>query len=420
MEEQLREASADSTEAITLHMAQYDDDNKAPGRIGGPIHPELTHQLFVNERIIGYKNPHIKMFFSPASLVPYYTFNHEGLAQMTVTTTTPERKGARRFLATIFSKRAKEDTMDVDLSDALRTDPKEAVEPSLTDKAESMEAWTAAVASDKTYTPPGKLVTRFKVQGRSFELYHARFADDRAAKLVRRLDILVKMFIDGGNPIDAVEYWNLLFLFERRPTGPVLAAYSCLWEDYCHPSTRALKLCQLLVLPPYRRMGLATRMVVSCRQVGSHLKLPVGLYTFNEPAESLQAVRLLADVIILLETETISRLDDVRALYLKERVDSLAWKLKIEPFELSRVLICCWAYLDTDKNRKEWNLAVRKLLYAENFEDLSLLEKSDRVKYIEKLEAVYAPMFKRVADSIGSVETVLMQTENCLGRDDVL
>ncbi len=403
-------ASVDSNEATRIRFVNDAKSLRStPFNDTNSVHPDLTHQLFDDEKIFGYKNPQLLFYFTPATLTPYYEFSHDGLEAMSLPTQTAEARGAKRFLQTIFFKRPKtEEPKDVDVSDVLRTQPRDAVGPALHSAANDMASFVKAVEADRTAEMPGTEVATFEVGGRLFSVRRATFDDPAAATLVSRLDILIKMFVDGGSPILPHPNWHLLFVFERASTGPALAGYTCLYEDYLHPRSAALKLCQILVLPHYRGLGVCTQLLSAARKETSVTGCgEFGLFTFNEPSEQLQTVRMTIDAALLEAHLGPSPAPTLAELSTEDVAGPVAKALRVEPFAVRRAALVLRLKASFTPTAA-WTTDLRRCMMAENHDDLAAVDDREaRLGYIGQLAEAYTAMMGRAAAAVDRVAATL-------------
>ena len=62
----------------------------------------------------------------------------------------------------------------------------------------------------KDFKPPGKLLESYTSKGRNFEIWDGELSDPAVRLLIRRIQILVSFFIEGGTPLELDDQdWTL-------------------------------------------------------------------------------------------------------------------------------------------------------------------------------------------------------------------
>lgn len=70
----------------------------------------------------------------------------------------------------------------------------------------------------KDFTPPGKQVLDYEVDGRKYEIWAASLADPKVRLLLDRAQVLVSLFIEAGTPLATddpewtLERWTVFFV----------------------------------------------------------------------------------------------------------------------------------------------------------------------------------------------------------------
>ena len=84
------------------------------------------------------------------------------------------------------------------------------------------------------WTPPGELIDSYTRNGKRFEIWCASLADAKAKELLRRSQILIPLFIEGGtcqnldNEPWTMERWKLFLLYQKDeiPSSPAASPYT--------------------------------------------------------------------------------------------------------------------------------------------------------------------------------------------------
>lgn len=70
----------------------------------------------------------------------------------------------------------------------------------------------------KNFTPPGKLVLPYEVDGRQYEIWAGSLADPAVRRILDRAQVLVSLFIEAGTPLETddpdwvLERWTVYFV----------------------------------------------------------------------------------------------------------------------------------------------------------------------------------------------------------------
>lgn len=73
-------------------------------------------------------------------------------------------------------------------------------------------------SSAKDFKPPGELIESYTSRGRNFEIWQGELTDPAVKELIRRIQIVISFFIEGGTPLelDDEEWtqarWRVFFL----------------------------------------------------------------------------------------------------------------------------------------------------------------------------------------------------------------
>lgn len=73
-------------------------------------------------------------------------------------------------------------------------------------------------SSAKDFRPPGELIESYTSRGRNFEIWRGELTDPAVKELIRRIQIVISFFIEGGTPLelDDEEWtqarWRVFFL----------------------------------------------------------------------------------------------------------------------------------------------------------------------------------------------------------------
>jgi len=123
------------------------------------------------------------------------------------------------------------------LGETSATDLKSVLEPYLPKTAFEKSAVFETAIADASYadwTPPGELCKTIEVGGQIYEVWKGNLADSAVQQMVKRLQILIPLFIEGGTLIElkdpewTLERWTIFFLYQKKTANvdPQVSPYT--------------------------------------------------------------------------------------------------------------------------------------------------------------------------------------------------
>ncbi|KFY50256.1 hypothetical protein V496_09451 [Pseudogymnoascus sp. VKM F-4515 (FW-2607)] len=173
-----------------LHISLVRPENGASKTIS-TFHPKFTYSIFGDEEsIFGYQGLKIHLRYNASDMRPGVLITYN-----------------KRFKA---------------VGDVEPTDLKGLLEDFLPDNAFQKAAAFDATINDpnlKNFTPPGKLLQSYEEADATYEIWYGNSADPAIQQLLRRLQILVALFIEGGTAINDEEWgsgrWTVFLLYKK-------------------------------------------------------------------------------------------------------------------------------------------------------------------------------------------------------------
>lgn len=208
--------------------------------------PQLTHQIFGDsESIFGYKDLKIKIYYTAAKLVTYLGIEYK------------EKADAKKF-----------DGVEPDNVEEILT-PK--LPPGL---LSNLDNFIKALDKEDSFHPLGELIHQFSTEEvgtekRTFEIYYCDVKNDKFLNYHERLQSFILFFIDAASYIDVDdEKWRFFTVYEKytnkdRKQVYAVCGYSTVYEYYAYPVNIRPRISQMLVLPPFQRMGLGAQLLCS-------------------------------------------------------------------------------------------------------------------------------------------------------------
>ena len=119
--------------------------------------------------------------------------------------------------------------------------------------------------SEASFSPKGRVLSQYTVDDQPFTLHLDSLTTPEAVSTFKKMQAFGYWFIDGASEIvvapDSPHRWLVLTLFTSVQGHPVLAGY-CLLYLFSNPfqsPPHSLRLCQILVLPPFQKQGHSSR-----------------------------------------------------------------------------------------------------------------------------------------------------------------
>lgn len=85
-----------------------------------------------------------------------------------------------------------------------------------------------------SWAPPGELWQTFDVSGSKYEVWHSSLAELAVQQMIKRMQILIPLFIDGGSLLnfepDELDRWSVFFLYQKSANESI-ARYT--FMGYC-------------------------------------------------------------------------------------------------------------------------------------------------------------------------------------------
>ncbi|KAK0646657.1 acyl-CoA N-acyltransferase [Cercophora newfieldiana] len=243
------------------------------------------------------------------------------------------------------------------------------------------------------WTPPGELAATFTRDNETFEVWKSSLADPAVKQLVKRIQVFVPLFIEGGTYIPTDEpdsdRWTIFFLYQKTPVPGeservtyMFNGYSTVYRFFLYqtpptppqsPSQSGLsssledldldqdnfdlaqlpcrsRISQFIILPPFQGKGLGLKLYSVIFQEYLHHPQTVEI-TVEDPNEAFDDMRDIADLHFL------RRQPDFNALHIDTNIvipgpegvapssvvdrgtaDAVRRRYKIAPRQFARVL----------------------------------------------------------------------------------
>lgn len=243
------------------------------------FHPEMAHQIFGQEEsIFGYKDLKIQLYFSAGPLDIY--FNTE------------------------YSKKID----DLCIDDLKADDIRSAVEEILPGGAcftNYDEFLRVSEKKNSEFRPIGDKQSSFQVtvegeDTRTFEIYSCDMSTPNFLKYHAKFETFIFWFIDAASKIQHDPQWQYFLVFEKykASTGEdryASVGFASVYQCYSYPEHIRPRISQMLVLPPFQRLGVASKIIETIYAYYAPRK-DVKDITVEEPSAIFQHIRSIVDV----------------------------------------------------------------------------------------------------------------------------
>ncbi|KAG4433534.1 hypothetical protein IFR05_010989 [Cadophora sp. M221] len=417
MADQTDDWSTESNDALQISIVAPD---VGAARTLHTFNPKMTYSIFGDdERIFGYKGLKINLRYNASDMRPNLQVSY-----------------SKKFTA---------------VGETEATDVKELLEPFLPKLAfEKPSVFDKAITDpiSKDWKPPGQLWQTIDAGSQILEIWKGNLADVAVQQLLKRIQILVPLFIEGGTiialdePEWTLERWTVFFYYQKDESKDLnpyaFMGYSTVYRyfhfqavtnqpgskkeakaDFTLPldniSFSSLpcrsRISQFVILPPFHGSGYGSRFYNSIFDfyLAEPETVEITVEDPNYAFDDMRDINDLARLRTLPEFKSI-KINDQITPQLDEAIPSnivdlpalekIRKKMKIAPRQFLRVVeMHLLAYIpkavrkadvldkSSPKSREFglWQLWVKKRLYKHNKELLSQMEKEER---LDKLDEV--------------------------------
>lgn len=330
------------------------------------FNPEMAHQIFgEQESIFGYRDLQIDVCFAAGSLDIYFNIK--------------------------YSKK-----VDDVYSDGVKADDVEKALAALVEDGcyyTNMEEYKKVVkAKSESFKPFGEKIDEFEINpgtsgssARTFEVYMSDINDKEFLKFHSRLESFSFWFIDAFSRVEHDPLWLFFIVYEKysnnnNETRYATAGYFTVYQYYSYPQFIRPRISQILVLPPFQKLGIASRLIEHTTYNYFVPKENVADITYEEPTDIVQHIRSVVDAKRCMTLPAFAK-DKLVSGFSKDMLKEAKEKFKINPKQCRVVYeILRLAQINTkdDAEYRNYRLEVKKRLnlnYSKHRRDLLRLQK---------------------------------------------
>ncbi|XP_053695779.1 histone acetyltransferase type B catalytic subunit [Sabethes cyaneus] len=279
------------------------------------FHPEMAHQVFgEQESIFGYRDLQIDVGFAAGSLDIYFNIKYS-------------------------------QKIDDVSPDGVKADD---VEKALAELVEdgcyytNLEEYKKIIkVKAEAFKPFGTKVDEFKInpgicgpKERTFEVYVSDINDKDFLKYHARLESLSFWFIDAFSRVEHDPLWLFFIVYEKYSDGGetryATAGYFTVYQYYSYPQFIRPRISQILVLPPFQKLGIASRLIETTVNKYFLAKSNVADITYEEPTDIVQHIRSVIDAKHCMTLPAFAK-DKLITGFSKEMLKEAKEKYKINP-----------------------------------------------------------------------------------------
>ena len=124
---------------------------------------------------------------------------------------------------------------------------------------------------EDSFRPVGELIHQFTTEEESgkkhtFEVYYCDVNNKKFLNYHERLQTFILFFIDAASYIDVDDKWRFFTVYEKYTNADsnhayAVCGYSTIYEYYAYPVNIRPRISQMLIFPPFQRMGLGAQLL---------------------------------------------------------------------------------------------------------------------------------------------------------------
>ncbi|EDV93659.1 GH19436 [Drosophila grimshawi] len=344
------------------------------------FHPAMAHQIFgESETIFGYQGLHVRVLYTAGPLHIYLGIEYE----KRVNEISDGEIKADDVVATI-AQSLPDGCYFINLDEFLKT----------LDKADKFQPFGEKLSEYTQRADDGS--------ERIFEIYQCDYKMSSFLKFFARLQTFILWFVDAASYIDTDDaQWCYFICYEKykNKNGSfqyATAGYTTVYEYYAYPQNKRPRISQMIVLPPFQKLGLATELVKTIYKFYQSQKNVVDI-TVEDPSEDFQRLRNFVDARLCLDLKCFAR-EEISQGFSKEMVREAREALKLNPRQVRKVyelLRLFYTNLNDEKEYKAYRLEVKKRLNAVYYKQIKDLQKMERYKMDTELLRARMPNNKQ-------------------------
>jgi len=374
----LAEFVVDGNDALKFKLlrspSDIDDESKC-------FAPEMCHQIYGdNENVFGYKGLRVELYMAASNL--------------------------KAYLATSY-----EDKVDPANTDGVKAD--DVLEPigkilAPDSYTFSKEEFLKDLESDAEvgFKPMGEMLNSFTaLDDRTFQVYKCSESTPGLREYHEKLQAWIMFFIDAASYIDIDDdNWRIFLLFEKFNSSDgtpryAVAGYMTVYEYYAYGrdvNKKRPRIAQMLVLPPFQRAGLGSRLLDTVYNDYKGDSTVVDI-TVEDPSDNFVRLRDFVDTKNCMKLPAFSK-DNVLKGFNEEMARSAAADLKIckkQARRIYEVIRLQYTSLSDVEQYKNYRIDVKRRLNIPYQKEQSQLAKLQKALKPEEFAAAMVSITNR-------------------------
>lgn len=378
----------DSNEALEFKLVRRPEDLEDDETT---FKPDMSHQVYGDsEQIFGYSGLRIKLYYTAGRLATY--------------------------LAHTYSDKIHPDKYDGVKPDEVIKPIAERIPPGY---LTNLEDFTAALQKEATFRPFGELERRFTARSeegkeRTFEVYRCCVSTPGFLDYHEHFQTFILWYIDAASYIDVDDdKWRFFVTYEKYEFEGrqqyAFTGYTTIYEYYAYPANVRPRISQMLVLPPFQRMGLGAEML---NTIYSNYQSDARVLdiTVEDPSDDFARLRDFVDAKNCLSLDSFSK-SKLNEGFSQAMVEEAQKKLKLNKRQVRKVYEIIRLHFTNRADKEaylQYRLEVKNRLnvqYKKEDRDMEKLKKvlkpeeyaatmsiTSREKRLESLERQYSEL----------------------------
>uniref|UniRef100_A0A1A9VNB3 Histone acetyltransferase type B catalytic subunit n=1 Tax=Glossina austeni TaxID=7395 RepID=A0A1A9VNB3_GLOAU len=330
------------------------------------FHPLMAHQIFGDaESIFGYLDLKVRIFYTAGPLHIYLDVKYEEKVDDLPNSVLK----ADNVIATIAEK-LPDGCYFVNMDEFLKT----------LDKADIFKPFGEKLAEHVHFNPNNN-------EERIFEIYHCNYRQTPFLKFFSRLQTFVLWFIDAASYIDVDDaQWAFFLCYEKYKTDNgdwlyAVVGYTTVYEYYAYPQHIRPRVSQMLVLPPFQKLGVGTIFLETIYKYYQNQKNVLDI-TVEDPSDDFQRMRSFVDARLCMSLKSFGS-NEIKKGFTKNMINEAKQFLKLNPRQCRKVyevLRLLYTHIHDKADYTGYRLEVKKRLNATYHKQLSDIKKLERAK----------------------------------------
>uniref|UniRef100_A0A0K8TT35 Histone acetyltransferase type B catalytic subunit n=1 Tax=Tabanus bromius TaxID=304241 RepID=A0A0K8TT35_TABBR len=363
----LQDYVTDAVEVVDFRLVRDREDAFDPSNV---FHPEMAHQIFgETERIFGYKDLRIDIMYLAGPMKVYVGMRTSQCVKDFIGC----NMKADDVIGAIVAKFP---------SGGYYT---------------NIDEYLNQIEKANDFKPYGEKLQEFIVEDcdgieRTFEMYRCDVTMPEFFPFFERLQTFILWFIDAASYVEVDDpQWMYFVCYEKFKnvdgnTQFATVGYTTLYQYYAYPEHIRPRISQMLVLPPFQKMGIGAKFIESIYQYYKKNDKILDI-TVENPSSDFQRIRCFVDAKLCMQLPCFSK-EVIKNGYTKEMADVAKKNFKINTMQARRVYEVIRLYytnVHNEKDYRDYRLEVKKRLNMQYEKEMKSIERLKKAGFDEAL-----------------------------------